>query len=439
MRNLLIGIILLCTFWLLILLGGSLLRTSSNNNLEYIPSDASSIVILHGHELLRHTIEDVILKTHDNELVGIILDQLGETDEEQDIIETGINFNSDVVYYTFEDKENQYNALLVNLSNPKAFGENVKKLYPNVAISHEGDVGLIVQLVGELNNSDRKKLDQIAQLKLKSSNNGFKEEDVNDNSEKIIACVHIPKLERNTDIELDIDVRLKDQSINISGDAEWDASSYQHWAYRSVPARGLHISSSIIPDLLEDTLRGMFKNAMPEIISFSANFNGTEMVESPIFRIVPDIDILLEFSTPFSLDSSLIEAEKINDITELREGSFRYGGILFYFDQIDPLTIYVGRKKRPVLEKVGSNQLLKAVGDLTALTKVEGTGMMKKLLELLSIYKAGKDFLNSTNGFDIKIEEIENGKARVNGSIHFVDNKRPTNEVIRLLLRGDLL
>ena len=93
----------------------------------------------------------------------------------------------------------------------------------------------------------------------------------------------------------------------------------------------------------------------------------------------------------------------------------------------------------PSLIKIPSENMLTANGNLSYLTKVEGTGMMKKLIELLSVYNAGKEFVNNTESFDVLIKEETEGKAKVVGNINFKEDKRPTNELIRLLIKGDLL
>lgn len=437
MRKLFGSIVLLTVLWLVMLVGSSLLYVSSNDNHQYIPNEASAVIIFHGDELLRHTVEDVILKTHDNDLIRVILDAIQEPRDGKEFINTGIEYNSDLIYYSIKLGGKDYNGLLVNLVDENMFIENTPKLFSNIIVLSEEGVGLVLQEASSEEGTDLVALKLAGDQLFKKYAEEYHHEETNDNT--LIANVSINNVERNSDTKLDLDILIEEQDISFQGTAAWDANKFQHWAYRGLSQSGLHISSSLVPEELEDTLKGLLSNNLPDIISFSMNYVGTDMVETPIFRLVPNIDLLVEFGSPYVLDSVIQRAIKSKDITNLTAKTFKYGGKLFYYEQIDPLTIYLGRRQHGKLIKIPSGDLLFANGDLASLTKVEGEGIMRKFLELLSIYNAGKEFVTNTKNFSFSIRQTDEGKATVNGAINFREGKRPTNEIIRLLLKGDLI
>ena len=440
-KQIVASVFLLGVLWIFLLVSRVLFMESDNANNAYIPKEAEAVVILNGNHLLEHTFEDVILKTRDNQIIKLIAARLKKTKETTEDFSIGIDLNSDIILFTLERENGSFFGALFNLNDEEAFKTNIPKLIDpalqgSAAIN---SVGLILQQSDSI--LSRQALNQLTNEILTKSKK-LPVEQLRKQEEVTIANLTITK---NADLApfrmgIELDLELYDQNIKLDGDVSWDKNAINSKGFEVLKPEGFHFSSSLIPEELNDSLQSYFGDSLPKLTAISFNLMGSELIEQPNFILVPMIDVLLHFEEPTS--ASMLTS-KLSDNGNLNEDQprdvFMFGGKQFYSKNISPNVIYLGLTPYKTSKALDEKHLLLAKGDLSVFTKVKGTGMIRRFLEILSIYSAGRDFTESTKNFDLTILKSADGKGTISGEIQFKDGHYATNEVIKLLLNGNLL
>jgi len=433
---------LLGVLWIFLLLSRVLFIESDNTNNLYIPEEAEAVIILNGNHLLEHTFEDVILKTRDNQIIKLIAARLKKTKEQTEGFNIGIDLNSDIILFTLERDNGSFIGVLFNLNDEEAFKTNIPKIIDSAmqGFAATNNVGLILQQSDS--TLSKKALNQLSEAILLKSKKLPVEQLRKQQEEVTIASLTITK---NADLApfkmgVDLTLELHDGNIKLEGDVSWDKNAINSKGFEVLKPEGFHFSSSLIPEELNDSLQSYFGSTLPKLTAISFNLMGSELVEQPSVVLVPSMDMILHFEEP---TPAFLLTSKLSDNSRADGGQprdvFMFGGKQFYFKNLSPNVVYIGHSPYKTSKTLDENYLLLAKGDLSVFTKVEGTGMIRRFLEILSIYSAGRDFTERTKNFDLTILKTANGKGIISGEIQFKDGRYATNEVIKLLLNGKLL
>ena len=76
---------------------------------------------------------------------------------------------------------------------------------------------------------------------------------------------------------------------------------------------------------------------------------------------------------------------------------------------------------------------MESSGDLSHLTELEGKGMLRKLVELLSLFAASKEFVNKTDHFYFEATRGSAGKGVVKSQLHFKSGESASLALLNFL------
>lgn len=422
--------------WSMLFIGKLLFSVPNNNNQNYIPTDATVVLTVDIHRLFERGFEDIVLKEQDNSTLQSIMQFIKEKEESG--IETGIDYNSNLIYFIIERDGTTINGTLLNLYDANSFSENIRELIsPNDVFLVKSNVGLI--LSDPSFGSSPNTLNAIGQSIMKDEqNNGML------SMQKIDPMITL-SIEKSNPITkkgagILMGGEVLDNMIQLEGQFIFPKDSTPiNNSFVGLEPDGFHLSSQFIPQLLNDSIESFLGISLPKINSLSLNFRGTELVEEPGFAIVPDLDLLLHFDTEFNVDTILNKLSLQDQIEKITTSTFLYENRMFYFEKTSPKSLYLGKKKFEKTRIVGPKQLILMQGDIKAISSVNGKGMMRKLLELVSIYTSGRSFTEATKSIDVSLVLMDDKIAEFDGSITFKEGHQAINEIIKLLINGKLL
>ena len=440
-KKILVTLFLMGAAFVILLISRFVYTEPINENINYIPEIAEMVVIIDGNHLVEQTFEDVVLKTQDDDLIKLLLDKLAQSRKDNGSVDLGINFNSKIILFTVQENNVPLTCALFNLYNASNFKLNIPTLLNplQTAYAVKDNVGLIVNQDSTL--LSEKELSDFTASLLKSDKKLNIEHSVNYSNEAVATLILTNKLNpAPDDLEADLGVKLDERNMQIEGELRWhEKKGIGFEKYPTLHPKGFHFSTRLLPDPSENPFAYIYGDSLPAMRSFSLNLMGTEIVDEPAFCVVPNLELLVQFQNAYHLKSELDNFAQRQLIENLTSKSFTYGTKRFYFKQIDEYSIYVGRQTYEKIKREESSELLVAQGDLSALTSVESKGMIRQLLELISIYSAGKNFAASTEKFFVSVTQKAEGKAEIKGSLELKEGHYPTSEIIKLLLNGQLI
>lgn len=427
-------IVLFSIAWMVLLFSQGMLETNENKNVEYVPSDALFAMRIDGRELAEKTLFSIFLESKDEEILSMIQESFAENkSKEKKWIKDGVDYMSDIVFFQLEHESIRLNCILLNVSNEGLF----KKYHSNeleICAVKDG-VGIIIPFNSSSKNSD---LQGLANKIVSSPQNG-----------ELSASIHHPQAGRF--VEAVIHSKTKDKStfsfelahnsLLMNGEMEFGSSKKTLPIHKKLQPKGLHVSTSMIPAELSDTLNTWLKQfgvQVPALKELSMNYMSTTVINhSSGFFIVPQMELYVECVAPFAI-KSLTESDSIASYIDckLNEGWIEIQDEKLYYKQISPTSFYLGVSENPVFTSVPKNNYLIISGNLAPITAIKCGGLMSTILEMIPEYRAGKTFASRAEKIDFSIVKIDAKKAKISGDIHFKSGYFPMNEVLKLLITG---
>lgn len=121
--KLLLTVLFFSILWFLLLIARLLFVNSDNENRDFIPQEASNVLILNGDLFVRQSFEEVVVQHRDNDIIQLILNRLRKDDSDIEL-DLGIEVVSDIIFYTIEQDKRSFSAVLFNLNRPEAFSSS---------------------------------------------------------------------------------------------------------------------------------------------------------------------------------------------------------------------------------------------------------------------------------------------------------------------------
>jgi len=435
---------LLAIVWVFWMISESLLKEKASDNTNYIPKDATYTFVLDGKEVAEKALFSLLVEEKDEELLNLIQTTiLQKSKVEGETKNYGIDYLSDVIFFEMPLKQTVVKGVLVNLSNAMLFRKNMAKSKNSFAVKKDVGVVLFPNEKGDLpNNLNRfaaKILSEIqpkSNLPQKNGNNRL----IETSSSGSVFGMHPFFTKSNIGID------IQNTSLYFSGSLTKDekAKEQPKTVGTIVQPSGLHISTSLVPNLLTDTLNFFLKQfgtSFPIISEVSLNYHGTKIVNhSSGFYVLPQMELLLTCSNK-------VEIEKILENAELQAylgyklvgNSMRFQSEKLYFKQVTSNSFYIGRLENPTFEKGNTSYYLNMNGSLKPLISIEGGGMMLAFLEMLPLFRASKNLAEHTEFVQLKLSKNGNKTANLEGEMRFKKAYYPMTELTRFLLVGQLL
>lgn len=443
--RILIAIFALATIWGVFFFARAILEARPNDNLLHVPQDATFVARINGHKLLKDGFQTVILEEDDK--VVHLLRELYErrTEDQEERVRLGIDFNSDIVLFDkVYDKEHIF-GILLNLSHPSRFNKHI------MGVLNRGQVASSRDNVGIILSMDHTKKSSLSMMDLriladnillqKSSLNlqqklAFQDETSIARTWSENGLLHEGEIFNASNLNFD----LKDEKLLITGDVKMTLHEHEQLNIRLRP-KGIHLTAKAISTVVKDSLSVLFKEFnLPtgELCGVSMNYYGMKIVTTPKLAVVPHFDAILKFDNDFKLRPTLDSLHSAGDIN-LERYHFEYGGENFYWKQLSPNTIYLGLESKPDIINNKSKEVLNLQGDISNLTKVDGHGLFRQILEFNPKYAAGKSLSSKIRDCNLSVKRLGNNRYGLKGEIEFIDDQHAINSILSFLIESHII
>ena len=440
--------ILLVFAWLFLFFNQAILTENSNNNLQYVPENASFAVRVDVRELAEKTLFSIFLESKDEVVISLLQSSISKNmNTEGQFKNYGIDYLSDIVVFEIPYKTSTIQGILVNVNNELLFNKNL--INSKNAFACNDNVGVILNYdnyKGQIRASELKKIARnIVKKKPHNSTINFTE---NNGSGKFIETYSKGNYfgESSYFGKTAILFELQEKSLMLSGNLALNSTNSKKIKSltKIIEPKGIHFSSTIIPNFLVDSLNGwlnQFALKTPSINNISLNLFETKVINhSSGFFVIPQIELLIEFDKDFSIQDFLSSRELMTYLDySLQKNHISFQEEKLFFKQLSSSSIYIGINENPTFKTVYANEIVKVQGDLKALTTIKGGGMMTAFLEMLPIYSASKNLVKHTESFNLSFVKSTKTNVTIKGELKFSKDHYPMNELIKFLLVSQLL
>ena len=437
---------LLVLAWVFIIFTAAILEKNTNENIKHVPANATFAMRLDARELAEKTLFSVFLDAKDEEILALIQGSFSEASGKGGQIKNyGIDYLSDIVVFEIPYKGTFVYGILVNVLNENLFRKNSNSI-ENIGACRD-NVGVILRNSSASKQILRSELKQLAAKIVTSEHTdkqiGFA---ANRGSGKFIETSSKGMLFSKEAFfgQTNILFELQETELLLSGKLALNSTRKINAYKKRIRPKGMHISTSIIPPQLNDSLKkwtSKFKIKVPNITQVSLNFMGTKVINhSSGFFVVPQVELYVECENPFDIERLITSAELIDYFDyKVENGSILFQEEKLYFKQLSPNSFYIGITKDPILQNNSTNELFSASGELKPLVRIEGGGLMTAFLEMMPIYRASKNLTDHTESLELKIIKKTPKSAELKGNLTFSKGYYPMNELIKFLLVSQLM
>lgn len=442
------GILLLTGFlWLFFFVSRSILEENANENLSYIPKNATIAIRLDGRELAESTLFSIFLESKDEDVIKLLLEVAKKKSGKDGASKNfGIDYLSDIVVFQMPYKEGTIQGFTFNLINQGIFERNMAEFMKDSGgCAANSEVGMVLTYEGkknilsaELNALAKKLLIKPRQVELNKliAHHGhgkfvelFKQSDKSskgnfyDRSNFLFA--------------------LDGQELNISGNLLLSTEGKKHAfsAQKQLEPKGLHITSALFPDQFNDTLHTALKQLemdLPAIHSFSLNYFGAKVINhSSGFFVVPQIELIVTLQESMDI-KAFLSSEKITGLLDcsVERDFIKIQEEVLYYKQLDQRSFYIGISQNPSIRTGKSSEILSVIGDLKPLVSIQGGGLMTSFLEMMPLFRASSNLAEHTDRIHFSMVKSAGGVVKTKGNLSFIKGCSPMNELMKFLLVG---
>lgn len=422
---------LLAMLWMIIFFSQFITSESLNTNTHFIPEDAELALVFDGKQLMEQLTNDFALTKQEDQLFSEILNLFESDEDSKDNL--GIDFLSNIVLFTLDTNGHHLQGALLNLSNSSNFDANVPSLLSeNSTLLSLENVGLILQEKGIIKGTriTTGELDQLAERILSQPTGHF-----SSNNEEILL-----KYRMNGRW---IDVKQEGNTIAIEGYInyrEMHQSIPEIMNYRVLRNNGnVHLSTHIIPQVVDDQLRSLLGDSLPAIRSISVNLYGMELVNADKIMLVPDCDVLLYFGQPINFKDFLKNTTQEDLIGDVTEKTFTFNDVQFQYTQLSDSSVYFGQRVYSPEDIIKHARVLEASGSPSLITDVQGSALLTGGLNMIPLFSASKQLSKDIEHFEMTITSLDSTTGTLKASIEFKEDTSPLSGITRFLLNSDLL
>jgi hypothetical protein len=428
-------IVLFSITWMILLFSQGILEKNENKNVNYVPKDVQFALRIDCRELAGETLFSVFLESKDEEILQLMQETFAENkSSEKKWIQDGVDYLSDIVIFQIDYESTPLNCVLLNISNEGLFKKTHTSESEICAV--KDGVGILIPLIKA---SKKSELQAFANKIISSPQNGEYSSSIHHpQAGRLIEALVLTKNKSTFSLE------LANNSLLLNGEIAFNPNIVVHPIHKKLQAKGLHITTSLIPSELSDTLNSWLKQfgvKIPAFKELSLNYMGTSIFNHTSgFFIVPQMELYIECLAPFDI-KSLTESDSIAHYFDykLKEGWIEIQDEKLYYAQLSPTSFYIGVSKNPTFTNAPKNNYLLISGKLSMLTEVKSEGWANTILEMIPQYRAGKTFANRAEKIDFSIVRMNSQKAKIRGDIQFKTGFYPMNEVLKLLITGKLI
>lgn len=411
-----------------------------NKNDVYIPENSSFAIQIHGKEIFKKSVHDLLLEHPDAEIFTLLRNLSKKETGNQKVQESGINVLADLLIFNYPNAEGEFYGFIFQLNNAASFQKNI---LDEVAKNTGGVCNAKTGIVLLFRPHDKNKVlskELIEKQAFEILNNPRREGYF---TGKISKDDSFLSFEKTTAKDPSANFgkgnaffQIKDSTLAITGKfASNTSTSHSNW---NLKPNGFHLSSSMLTNEMKDSIQNQLKKqgfTLPKPARIAINYSGVQMGNG---GIIPKMELLIEFDSVIHKETFVAPqswrklgftiSRSSDEIYQLTNGSSK-----FILQFLDAKTVFIG-PNLDHLSKEKSNRTFYVTGDARYLTKIDGGGLVTMGLNLYPPFRTGKDFLETLKTTDIEIYEKE-GNTFIQGEITFREGKSVTVEFMRLLLK----
>ncbi len=403
----------------IIFITDTLLLTTKQNQLNYIPADADLVIRINSRAIIDQTIQSVLIDSEDSKLVNSLYRKLKHQKKDgKKISPNGIDYLSDVVLFKMPFKTSYVIGVLLKLNDEDAFEETIGSAVTakRVAITHN-EVGLILSYGGKENNhASAIDLEQLADNIL---SNSTKKQKAPIREDKLISVGG--KLGR-------FELEILENTIVFSGKFSPN-SSIKPLKRSQLKENGFHISASNLGELPFEDI---------PITHFDFNFLGFDETNT---NDIPKLKIELLLGFKEKADMIALLKDKLGDALIINEEQEQISVMnqLFFFKKLNDSVSYIGSTQAPRFEVKNSSTLFKVIGQPNTFFSYKSNGIALALLEMNPLFHATKGLALTTQNIDIRMVYKNDKQIDFTGKILFKKGSYPINEIIRFLMSANFM
>jgi hypothetical protein len=438
--------ILLMASWFIFQFARTVLSETENQNLAFVPSNATFVMRVDGRQLAETTLFSIVMESKDEEVIRLLERTFkNKVTDNEEFKNVGINFLSDVVIFKMDYQEGKVNGILVNLFNKRLFDKNITASNQEQhAFSSTENVGLILSYSPK--NKEKvsvKELQKLANTILQNKTNIKVQQFIANREEGKFTEVFIKGNFLGNDLhssESSIVFEQKEQSFLLHGELSMNhPENDSHVLSHQLAEKGFHITSRAFSKELSDTLGRLLSfidKPIPEITAFSLNYEGTKIINHTSgFFVIPNMEMVIQCANPFSFQTFLKESSISQQLDcQITDNTVQFQDEILYYKQLSANSFYIGSVEQPKFKQRNVNELLHVSGKLDPLLNIQGGGMMTAILEMIPVFKACKGISNHSERIQFDIIEKERNKAEIRGELIFKKEYYPMNEILKFIL-----
>ncbi len=413
-------LVVLVVFWIFYFVLQFIYSSPANTNLNFIPSKAHTVIAFNGDLAIKTVLNDFI-SSEDEDLLDILNESRGDLKQS-----TGIDILSDIILFRVIENNKEMTGLLVNLTSENDFKSN----FNSSAHASNSTVGVVI--FNDDPKSKSKSL-KLATSILKAPSTIYSKKLASKRKKDNLISIWTRTVD--ADNWNCANVSMKGSSIKLKGTVAFDKHIESDFTRLNVDNASFNVSAyGIIPNALSDSIVKFLQIQNNTICGFSANYRSLKIEQEKSFEIVPDGDFLFQYEKPINISELLRSALENELITDLTQDRYFFGGKLFYYNQKTEKSFYIGRRKVEDVHFSKSKSIISLVGNPRYLSKIEGSPLMVRLMNIFPAYRMGNSLSKSIKSIDIDAEMSSEKTVQVEGAIQFQHGKYASVEFIRNLL-----
>lgn len=380
-----------------------------------LPADRSTYVVIDARQEMGEVAAELMLSGNGDVLIEKLK---GKISKDSDSRTYGIHWLQPIYYFKSKYKGKELQGLIVSIIDEHAWNAEINKLFGNVSAALKfGRSGMVVQ----------------SQELSREELYAFLNEHQLEQARKLIAKIDNELIAVDVEddrVKSQFNVGLSGRKLTLNGDLtmkeinEFGALNYK------LKAASFHVTTDLITQQVRDSIQKLLGRELP-LSGLSMNYDGIVIKEEAgVISPVPNAALIMGFSKPFSMDSllSLIPNWSWKEVNK----SIVYGGTIFYVQQLDAYTIYLGQNAQPEIEKITSKVGLVANGSFRSLIALEGNSFVRMALGMNPAFVFMRDLSNKTEKVDLKISHAGSSTFKIESELLFKDGKSATLSLVEL-------
>lgn len=431
--QILILLFLTGTLWLVhVILVFAFEASDNNNNMSYIPENATSVYRLDGQQLTRELIASLLI-SDDEDLNKIAQDRIPTTLEGKSE-SIGVSFDSDIILFRMQEDGLSFTGILFNLWDHRNFSRNMPKYLGKNGVSTSTDrVGLV--LLADYDSFSKKDLKKKAK-KILSKETLFLAKHPTKNSNALVSVWYQEESQAISDVGVDI----QNNHILIQGtfETKHDFSATP----LAMNEGGFHVHSQWFPEIWSGVIQEYLEEqdiSIPPIHQFTLNYFGNFIATEPNVALLPILSGSVEFDSPVSKDSIFQKFPVVLEDSITGTTTYDILTRTYAVKQLNERTLQIRSTESMNLTPKKYSTTAELSGSPKHLLKMDGDAFIRRIMSLSSEYRATGSLVNEISTIDIKMWPATADKYRIQGKVELKDDKWPLNELLKFLIRSKIL